>query len=157
MEHLSVRVLGGFKSQARGTVQLTDDDSLSAVNHERALWRHQRQFTHEHLFLFSPFFFLQQEGDIQGRAISQAFAEAFQPVELGLADFIGVEIENTLAVIAFDGEHLGKDGLESQIFPPGGRLVRLQKFSVRIGLQFDQIWRDDDFFDSTEVNSFSGA
>ena len=98
---------------------------------------------------------LEQEGDVQRRAVGQAFAQAFQPVHLGLADLVGVEIEHALPVVALDGEDLGENGLQPEVLPLGRRHLRLQELLVGIGLQFDQVRRSDDFFDFAEINSFS--
>ena len=78
---LAVGMLGGLKGQARRTVQLADDDALGAVDDKGALRRHQRQFAHEHLFFLGALLLLEQEGDVQRRAVGDAFAQAFQPVD----------------------------------------------------------------------------
>src|SRR5204863_35316 len=63
MERLTVRMLGCLEGKAWGAVQLTDDDALGAVDDESALWSHQRQLAHKHLFLFGAFLFLEQKSD----------------------------------------------------------------------------------------------
>src|SRR5437899_8226092 len=65
-----------------------------------------------------------------------------------------MEIEHALPVVALNGEYFGEDRLQSQVFTLGLRNLRLQKFPVRIGLQFDQVRRGDDFFDLPEVDTF---
>src|ERR1700677_4581136 len=81
-------------------------------------------------------------------------AQTFQPVMLGLADFIAVKIKHALAIIAFDGEYLGKDRLQTHVLPLGWRGVGLQEFPIGIGLQFDKIGRGYDLFDLSEVDTF---
>jgi len=66
-----------------------------------------------------------------------------------------MEIEDAFAVVALDGEHLGEDGLQPQVFPLGLRNLGLQKFPIGIGLQLDEVGWSDDFFDFAEVDSFS--
>src|SRR5436309_10329726 len=88
VQNLAVRMLGSLESQPRRTVQLADDDALGAIDDKSALRSHQRQFAHEHLFLFSAFLFLEEESDVKRRAVSKAFAQAFEPVHFRLADFI---------------------------------------------------------------------
>ena len=136
-------------------MQLRNYNPFRAIDDERALGRHQRQFAHEHFLFFSSLFLLKQEGDVKRRAISQPFAQTFEPVHLGLANLIGMEIENALAVVAFYGENLGKYGLQPRVLPFGRGQVRLQKLLVGICLQFDQIGRSNDLFNLAEVNSFS--
>src|SRR5439155_15389193 len=105
MQNFAVRMLGGFESQTRRAMQLAHDYTFSAVNYERALRSHQGQFAHEHLFFLGAFLFLEQEGHIEGRSVGQTFAEAFEPVDFGLADFIRMKVEDALPIIAFDGEY----------------------------------------------------
>src|ERR1051326_252246 len=112
MEHLAIRMLSCLECQARGTMQLADDNPFCAVNDKSALRSHKRQFAHEDLLLFCSLFLFEHESDIKRGAISQAFAKTLEPIELWFADFIGMEIENAFAIIAFDGEHLGKDSLQ---------------------------------------------
>ncbi len=131
MEHLAVGMLGRFKGQAGRTVQLADDDALGAVDDECALRRHQRQFAHEHLFLLGALFLLEQESDVQRRAVGDAFAQAFQPVVLRLADFVAVKIQDALAIVAFDGENLGEDRLQAGVLALGWRRCRFAGIPCR--------------------------
>ncbi len=150
-------MLGGLKGQPGRTVQLADNDPLGAVDDKCALRRHERQFAHENFLLFSPLLFFEQERDVEGSAVSQSLAQAFEPIHLRLADFVGVEVQDAFAIVALDGKHLGEHGLQSQVFPFGRRYFGLQKFPIRIGLQFDEVRRGDDFFDLAEVDSFDCA
>src|SRR5664280_475966 len=50
MQHLAIGMLRRFEGQPGRPAQLADDDALGAVDDERALRGHQRQFAHEHLF-----------------------------------------------------------------------------------------------------------
>ena len=154
MQGLAVGMLGRLKGNPRRAVQLADDDALGAVDDECALRGHQRQFAHEHLFFLGPSFILEQERDVQRRAIGDSFAQAFQPVLFGFSDFVTVEVQHHLPVVAFYGKDFGEDGLQAEVFPFGRGDVGLEKFAVRIDLDFDQVRRRDDFLDFSEVNPF---
>ena len=108
---LAVGMVRCFEGEAGGAVQLADDDALGAVDDEGALRGHQGQFAHEDLFLLGGLFLLEEEGDMEGRAVGDAFAQAFEPVVLGFADFVVGESQDAFAIVAFDGEDLGEDGL----------------------------------------------
>ena len=150
-------MLGSFERQAGRAVQLADDDAFSAIDDERALRRHQGQFAHENFFFLGALFLFEEESHVKRSAVGQAFAQALEPIEFRLADFIGMEIEDAFAVITFDRENLREHGLESQIFALGRRLIGLQKFLIGMGLQLDEIGRRNDFFNFAEVNTFSGS
>ena len=155
MERLAVGMLGRFKGQAGRAMQLADDDALGAVDDKSALRRHQRQFAHEHFFFLGALLLLEQEGDVQRRAVGDAFAQALQPVVLRLADFVAVKIQDALAIVTFDGKNLGEDRLQARVLALGWRGVGLQEFPVGIGLQLDQVRRGDDLFDFSEMDAFS--
>ena len=155
MQHLAVGMLRGLERDAGGAVQLAHDDALGAVDDKRALGRHERQFAHENSFLFAALLVFEQERHVKRRAIRQALAQAFQPIHLRLADFVGMKVQDAFPVVAFDGEDLFENRLEAQKLALGRRRIGLQEFDVRIGLQFDQVGRRDDFFNFTEVDTFS--
>ena len=73
-----------------------DDDALGAIDDERALRRHERDFAHVNFFFLGALFFLELEGDVKRRAKGLAFALAFERSQLGLADFVDGEIEHRL-------------------------------------------------------------
>ena len=56
------------------TVELGNDDALGAVDDERALRRHQRDFAHVNLLLLGAVLLLELEGDVQRRGEGLAFA-----------------------------------------------------------------------------------
>src|SRR5688500_4869671 len=153
MEHLAVRMLGGFESQTRRTMQLADNDAFGAVDHESALRRHERQFAHEHFFFLRAGLFLQQKSDMQWRAVSDAFPQAFQPIQLRLADFITVIIQNDFPIVTLDWEYLGEDRLQTEVFALARGDFRLQELFVGVDLHLDHVGRNDDLFDFSEVNS----
>ena len=151
-------MLGRFKRDTRRTVQLGNHDAFRAVDHERTLRGHEGQFAHENFFFLDALFFLQLEGDVQGGAIGRAFTEAFEPVHLRFADFVGGIVEFNLLVIAPDRKHFPENRFQSNVFLTlRGRNFGLQKFRVGIRLQLDHVRRRDDFLDFAEINTFCGS
>ena len=110
VEHFAIRMLGRFKSNARRAVQLRDDHAFRTINAERALRRHERKFAHENFFFLRALaFILQQERDIQRRAISCAFAEAFQPVHFRRTNLVRRVIEHDFAVVTLDRKYFAEN------------------------------------------------
>jgi hypothetical protein len=138
-------------------MQLADNDALGTVDDEGALGSHEWQLAHEDFLFFGSLLFLQQKGDIQRRSVREPLTQAFQPVDLRLPDLVGVKVQYALPVIALNRENLGKNGLQTEVTPLGGRDLRLQKLLVRVGLQLDKVRRSNDFFNSAEVNSLYGS
>src|SRR5690606_34769331 len=77
--------------------------------------------------------------------------------DLRLADLVAVELEDDLAVVAFNGENLGENGLQPGVLAPGGGRVAREEFLVGIDLQFDQVGWGDNLADLSEVNPFRRA
>ena len=92
---------------------------------------------------------------MEGSAVGDAFAQAFQPVMLGLANFVAVKAKDALAIITFDGKDLGENGLQSRVFAPRRGDVGLQKIPVGIGLQLDQIGRCNYLLNFSKMDAFS--
>ena len=136
-------------------MQLAHDHALSAVNHESPLRRHERQFAHEHLFFLRALLFLELKGHIEWRAVSDAFAQALQPILFGLADLVAHEIQPALAIVALDREDFLEHRLQADVLAPAWSSPHLQKLHVRVGLQLDQVRRGDDFLDFSKVDSIS--
>ena len=155
MEHLAVGMLGGLEGQAGERCNWLTMTRSAPLMTKVPCGVIKRQFAHEHLFFLGVLFLLEQEGDVERRAEGHAFAQAFQPVELGLADLVAVKIEDAFAIVAFDGENLGEDRLQALFLRLDGGGVRLEKIPVGIGLQLDQVGRGDDLFDLSEMDAFS--
>ena len=117
VEHFSVHVNGRFKSDAGGAVQLAHHHTLSAINDERALRRHERDFAHVNLLLLGAFFLPQLERDVQWRAVCLSFALRLERPQFRLANFIVTEIKHRLFIVALDREDLLENSLETLIFP----------------------------------------
>src|SRR2546429_426013 len=80
--------------------------SLSAIDDERALRGHERDFAHVNLFFLCAFFLAQLERDVQWCAVCLAFALRLERAQFRLANFIVTEIEYCFFIIALDREDL---------------------------------------------------
>src|SRR6185503_6954795 len=136
----------GLESDAGGTMQLADDDAFGAIDDKSALGSHERQFAHEDLFLLGAFLFLEMEGDVKRGAEGDAFAQAFEPVDLRLANLVAVVIKDDLAVVTLDRKHLLEHRLQADVLALAGRHVQLQKLGIGGRLELDEIRRSDDLF-----------
>src|SRR5437899_3930951 len=134
-------------------MQLRNYHPLRPVDHKRPLRRHERDFTHVNFLFLRPLLLLELEGDMQRRAESLPFTLRFQGAQFWLADLVMTEIEGGLFVIALDRENLLEDSLQAIILAFGQRHVFLQKVDVRVQLNFDEIWRLNALFDSSEMNA----
>ncbi len=94
-----------------------NDDALGAVDHERALRRHERNFAHVNFLFLRPLFFLELEGDVERRAKGLAFALRLEGAQFRFANFVVAEIERRLFVVALDRENFLEDGLQTGVFP----------------------------------------
>ena len=111
-------------------MQLTYNHALRAVNDERTLRRHERNFTHVDLLFLRAFFFSQLESDVQRRAIGLAFALRFQCRQFRIPNVIVTKIEHRFLVVAFDWENLLENSLESLVSSFGIRDVLLEEIDV---------------------------
>ena len=111
-------------------MQLTYNHALRAVNDERTLRRHERNFTHVDLLFLRAFFFSQLESDVQRRAIGLAFALRFQCRQFRIPNVKVTKIEDRFLVVAFDWENLLENSLEPLIFPFCVRDVFLEEIDV---------------------------
>jgi hypothetical protein len=153
VENLAVEVDAGLKSNAGGAMELGDDHALGAVDYERALRGHERDFAHVDFFFLGPPLFTELEGDMQRGAEGLAFALGLEGAQLRLADFVVAEIENRFFVIALDRENFLEDGLEPIGLALGEWDILLQKIDIRIELDLNQVWGLDPLFDAAEVNT----
>ena len=81
------------KAMPGRTMELGNDDALGAVDHKRALRRHERNFAHVNFLFLRALFFLELEGDVERRAEGLAFALRLERAQFRLADFVLAEIE----------------------------------------------------------------
>ena len=134
-ERLAVRVDLLFGRDARRAVQLRDDHALGAVDHERAVGRHDRHVAHEHLLLADVLAVLQTERHAHRPDVALAVEERLEiPLLRGLEP-VAHEVELVAAVVRRDREDLLEDRLEALVRTLGRRHVGLQE--VRIGLRLD--------------------
>ncbi len=98
-------------------MQLGNNDAFGAVDHERALRRHERDFAHVNFFFLGPFLLAELESDVERRAVGLAFALRFERAQLGLADFVMAEIEDGFFVVALDWKNFFENGLKAVVFP----------------------------------------
>jgi len=136
-------------------VQLADHHALGAVDDERALRRHERKFAHVNALFLDVLVLAQAEGDIERRGIGLALALALERAELGLADLIIAKLELDLLVVAFDGENLGENGLESLVLALGLGYVLLEKIAVGVKLDLDQVRRLDGLGQTSKIDPLS--
>ena len=142
------------KAMPGRTMQLADDDALRAVDDERALRRHERNFAHVNFLFLGPLFLRELESDVERRAVGLAFALRFERGQLRLADLVVAEIEHRLFVVALDRKDFLEDGLQAGHFPLRNRHVLLEEIEVGIELNLDEVWRLDAFLDGSEVDTF---
>ena len=98
-------------------MQLRNNHALGAVDHERALRRHERDFAHVNFLFFRPLLFAELESHVERRAESLAFALRFERAQFRLADFVMAKIERRFFVVALDRENFFEDGLQAGHFP----------------------------------------
>ncbi len=143
-------------------MQLRDDDALGAVDDERAVVGHERQFAQVH-FLFAHvldgllgaagFLVEHHEAhfDAQRRRVGQSAQLAFLDVEYRLAQAIAHVFERRVAGIAGNGEHAVEGGVQADFVALGFRDIRLQESPVRIQLDRQQIRRAENARTLAEV------
>ena len=153
MHGFAVGVLRSLKSQTWRAMQLADDHSLSAIDDKTALGGNQRQFAHENLLLLGPLLIPQTKNHMERSSEGDPFPEALQPIELGLADLVVTEFENTFAIITLDRKNFIENSLKPKIFTFLWVDLRLQEFRIGVVLHFDQVRRCDHLFDFSEVDS----
>ena len=111
-------------------MQLAYHYPLGTINDERALRRHEWDFTHVDLLFLCAFFLSQLESHVQRGAVCLSFALGFQCGQFRLANVIMTEIEYRFLVIALDRKNFLKNSLKTLIFPFGIRDVLLEKIYV---------------------------
>ena len=144
MQHLAVQVLVFFKRNTRGTVQLGNDDPLSAIDGEGATLGHQGQFAHVNALFLGAGFVTQCEGHVERSAEGFPFALGFIGGQFGFTHFIMAEVQHGLLIVTVDGEDFLENGLQADHDPLGRRHILLEELLVGIDLHLDEIrWLDD--------------
>ena len=136
-----------LEEHAGRAVELRDDDALGAVDHERAVVRHERNLAHVDLLLLHfldrvlrRFLVHQDEPHLraQRRAIGEAALLAFGDVERRRQQREAHVLEPGVARVARDREDRRERGLQAFVLARVGRGVRLQERPVGRKLRFEQ-------------------
>ena len=124
---------------ARRTDELAHDHALRAVDHERALVRHEREIAHEDLLVgntldFARFRRDKTDAHAQRRAVGHVALAAFLDRVLGLAERVLAELQDQVT-----GEVLDRrDRIERFLQP-----LRDEPMEARL-LQLDQVGQVED-------------
>ena len=136
---------------AGGTHELTDDNTLGAVDNERAGCRHKRKIAHENLMFLDFAVFLVQQTDRhvqRGRIIRVTFLALLDRVlDLISAKFIIYEFEAQLIAEVFDRRDVIEYLSESLVDEP----------FIRRLLDLDQVGHLQNFFPSLVAHSNRSA
>jgi hypothetical protein len=143
-----------LKRDARGAMELADHHALRAIDDERPLRRHERDFAHVNFLLLGSLLLAELERDMERRAVGLAFTLRLEGRQLRFANLIMAEIESRLFIVAFDRKHLFEHGLEAGILPLGKRHVLLEEIDVGVELDLDEVWGLDALLDGSEVDTF---
>ena len=143
MEELAVEMHIALEADAGGAVKLADNDALGTVDYEGARIGHERNLAHVDLLLFGGLLILVTESDVKGGAVGLTVDRALGGAHLGLLERVAHEVEGGLLLKTVDREKLAEDGLKADVLALGGLDARLEKFLVRLDLQFDEVGRLD--------------
>ena len=154
-----------LEEHARRTVQLRHDDALGAVDDERALVGHERNFAHVDLLLLHFLDHLrlrsrrlaviddQLDLGAHGRGEGQAAGLAFAHVEGGLREVVLEELHLDKTVVRDDRERRVERSLQAFHGPFLGRDAGLQERGVRVFLHLQQVGDFDDAVAIAEILS----
>ena len=136
-----------LEEHAGRAVELRHDDALGAVDHERAVVRHERNLAHVDLLLLHfldrvlrRFLVHQDEAHLRAErgAIGEAALLALGDVERGREQREAHVFEPRVAGVAGDREDRRERGLQAFVLARLGRGVRLQERTVGRELRFEQ-------------------
>ena len=133
---------GLFKADTGTAVQLTDDNTLSAVDNKGAPVSHDGNVTHKDPFRNLSVRQFEQKVDKKRSIIDFTVFDAVNDIGLAgraVTDLIRDELQFHLLVKALDREDLLKDLLEPLFFTLFRGHVALQEILVRINLKPDKI------------------
>jgi hypothetical protein len=132
-----------IEEHAGRAVQLADDDTLGAVDHESAVAGHQRHFAEidfllahvlDLLFLGLAIEDHQTHGDLERRGVGHATDAAFLLLEHRLVETVFDELQRRGAVVRHHREHRLERGLQAAVAALGRLGFFLQKVAVGIKL-----------------------
>ena len=144
----------GLEADARRAVELGNDDALGAVDHESALWSHERELAHVNFFFLRAAFVLVAEGHIKRGAEGLAFALGFERGHFGFAELVADEVEGGFVLETMDREKFAENGLNADIPALTNRNIPLEKLVVGINLELDEVRWLDGLFQFTELDAF---
>ena len=106
IQHVAAGMDRLLEADARRPMQLADNDALRAIDHERALGRHERNFAHVHSLLADFLAVLEAECDMKRASISLPLAENLVGIRLGERELILHKIQHIPPIVTLDGENL---------------------------------------------------
>ena len=138
--------MGGLlEADARGAVELGDDDALGAVDDEGAAVGDHRDLAHQDLFVLEGALLTEAELEHHRDRVGRAFADALELGLLGQHQAVLEVLETEVAVVALHRESLAEDRVQADVLAGGRGLVQLQEIVEREDLVLDQVGRRDDF------------
>ena len=151
-----------IEEHAGAAMQLGDDHALGAVDDERAVLGHERQFAQVDLLLTHVFHRLlgaarflvehhQAHFHAQGRRIGEAAQLTFLHVEYRLAQAVAHVLEGRVARIARNREYAVECRVQTDVVALGLRRIRLQESPVGIQLNREQVRRAENARTLAEV------
>ena len=138
-ERLAVRVDLLLRRDAGAAVELRDHHALGAVDHERAVGRHDRHVAEEHLLLAHVLALHQAERHLERADVGLAVGKRLEIALLLRLQVVRHEVELVAAVEGDHREDLLEDRLETLVAALLRRHVRLQELAVRLELDVEGI------------------
>ena len=146
-----------LEENPRRTMELTDDDTLGAIHHERTILSHQRDLAKIDFLLLdvsnAPIVGLgihipqhHLNGHLKRCRVGHAALVTILNIIFRLAETVTNEFQGGRIVKVFDGENRLKDSLESYVLTLVWRNVFLHKEIKGVFLDLDQIRKLKDFF-----------
>ncbi len=151
-----------IEKHAGGAMQLRNDDPLGAVDDEGAVIGHQRQLTHVN-FVFLDILDLvgaglgilvhqhQPQPHPQRSGVGQSTQLTFADVEHRLAQPVTHVLQPGVARITDDREHRAESGVQSHVPAFSRRYLGLQKLTIRIQLDRQQVGHLEDAGTPAEI------
>ena len=163
VERRAVGVHRALRADARGAVQLGDDDALGAVDDERAVLAHERDVAEVDPLADRRLAVAERELDVERGRVGDALAQRGERIVLGLrrgpvlrraAEAVLDEVQHVVPVVALDREDALEDALQADVGPLLRRNVLLEELLVGLGLDLDLVGRGQDGPELAEDGSF---
>ena len=116
-----------FEADARGSVQLADDNSFGSVDDEGTAIGHHRDFTDVDVLVHNGVFIFKSEINMKRCTVGIAVLYAVNHVLFWEAHGIGDELQDHLFIKTFNGKNFIEDFLESLVFPFFCRNIKLKE------------------------------